>query len=1133
MEGGRETDKAAGRIGGRFRAASAVRCAIVTGLACVLACGLSAPAQAASVRTGTLQEIVTDNFRTGESTTSYRLETGGRQIPVVPTELEAESGDQVTITGQMRDGRLIGEVEATGKDEASALEASALTEPRKVAVLLVTFPGDPPEPWSPEETRSNVFTGANSARAFYEEESYGEISLAGKLDEAQGDVFGWISLNSASTTTCAYNAWRSEAEAKASTEGIDLTGYDHVVYVFPKKSVCSWLGLAVVNGGWAMINGNLAVHPIAHELGHNLGLEHAGSVTCFVGAQRVQISSSCAVNEYGDPFDVMGNIAPRHTNGWNLVKLGVLGPDNVESAEETGVYSIKSAFDKTDEATVLRVPRTRSSGGISSWYYLEVRQTGGIFENLADASTTGVSIRIPQESFAAETVLVDTNPATPTFADAPLQTDQVFDAGSVRITTLSAGSGEATVSVDLDEEPPSAPAGLVATPEFDGVQLQWSASTDNVGVDRYVVFRDGAAINFTEDTAFVDSRASAGDHTYVVYAEDAFRNRSGPSNSAEASVPEFEEPSCEGGACEVTFRYSGAETTWSVPPGVDEAGFTVEGARGGGLGFNLGGRVAATLDPLTPGEVVTISVGGAGEEFSEGGEGGFNGGGDGTFGAGGGGYSSIKLGPTLMLLAAGGGGEGASGLDATTGQEPRGGRGAQGGVIGTSGQKGTALTVNEATLRGGEGGNRGGSFEGSGTDGAGGAGGAVTGSSTCVGGASAGVPGADGGAFSGGGGAPNAGGGGGGGYFGGGQGGGSASDACGNMAGRGGGGGGSSFAAPGVSAEFTGGARTGDGQIWISYPNPVAAAARSYMTEQNQELAVPAGTGLLSGTPGPPGISLEVGVASPPTHGVLELAEDGGFAYTPTSGFTGSDSFTYTLTDPSGNYATGQVKLRVARPPSAAIASPSPGDTYALEQVVPTIFSCSEGSGGNGLASCNDSGGIESSTGGTGRLDTSTLGIHTYTVTAVSKTGLAGTESISYLVVASQPPQPPPPGPPNPSPKSEFSLALQGGSLRELLQTGRVIVAVTVSEGMRVTLTGRSFVHRHSRQTAATMPVKVFKKKVVSLAGPGTRKVRLMLTRKAQARLAHVRSVRLVITGRASSAATEMASQTVISTLRR
>jgi hypothetical protein len=1047
---------------------------------------------------------------------------------VRPTQLAAEPGDRVAVTGEMRDGRLVGEVEATG-----AVKTSALAGPRKVAVLLVTFPGDPAEPWSPEETRSNVFTGANSAKAFYEEESYGEISLDGKLDEANGDVFGWISLDSASTSTCSLDTWRNEANAKAATEGIDLSGYDHVIYVFPKRSVCAWLGVAVVNGGWAMINGNLGVHPIAHELGHNLGLEHAGSMTCFAGSQRVQISNSCAVSEYGDPFDVMGNIAPRHSSGWNLVKLEILDTDNIESAEQSGTYSIRSAFDETDEATILRVPRTRSGAGVSSWYYLEIRKTGGLFENVTDASATGVSIRFPRETFAAETVLLDANPATSTFADAPLQEGQVFDAGSVQITTLSAGGGEATVSVDLDEQPPTAPTNLVATPEFEGVKLQWGASTDNVGVDGYIVFRDGAEISSTEDTEFLDSRAPAGSHTYVVYAQDAFHNRSAASGSATVTVSEFEGPICESGKCKVTFRYSSAPTSWSVPPGVSEAEFTVEGARGGGFGANFGGRVEAPLAPLTTGEVVAVSVGGAGEPFLEGGEGGYGGGGDGTFGAGGGGFSSVKLGPALMLLAAGGGGEGANGLNATTRQEPRGGRGSQGGVIGTDGHDGTALTANGATLRGGKGGRRGGSFEGSGTDGAGGAGGEVSGSSSCVGGVIAGGPGAAGSAFSGGGGAPNAGGGGGGGYFGGGQGGGGASDACGNAGGWGGGGGGSSFAAPGIEAEFTGGTRSGDGQVWISYPNPVTPGDLSYLTEQDQELVVPPTSGVLSGTPGPIGVPLDVSEVSPPGHGTVALAEDGGFTYVPASGFAGSDSFTYSLADPSGHSATGQVNLRVARHPLTTITTSPGGDTYTLEQVVSTSFSCSEGSGGTGLASCNDSGGVETSKGGTGRLDTSTLGIHTYTATAVSKDGLAGTESISYLVVATQGPQPPPPAPPEPSPKSEFSLALERRSLRELLRAGNLIVAVTANEGMSITLVGKTLVNGRARRAGATKPIEVFKKKTVGFAGPGARKVTLVLTRKGRAELARLPWVRLAITGRASGAAGEAGLQTVMSTLRR
>jgi hypothetical protein len=397
-----------------------------------------------------------------------------------------------------------------------------------------------------------------------------------------------------------------------------------------------------------------------------------------------------------------------------------------------------------------------------------------------------------------------------------------------------------------------------------------------------------------------------------------------------------------------------------------------------------------------------------------------------------------------------------------------------------------------------------------------------------VGGAIAGAPGANGSSFAGGGGAPNAGGGGGGGYFGGGQGGGGASDACGNTAGWGGGGGGSSYAAPGVDAEFTGGARSGDGQVWISYPNPITPGELSYLTEQDQELLVPADSGVLSGAPGPIGVSLDVSEVSPASHGTVTLDGDGGFTYVPAAGFTGSDSFTYSLTDPSGDSATGQVKLRVARPPTAAISASPNGDSYTLEQVVSTSFACTEGSGGTGLASCNDSGGIESSQGGGGHLDTSTLGIHTYTVTAVSKTGLAGTASITYLVAAPQPPQEPlPPSPP----PSEFSFSPKEHSLRKVLRTGRLAVWVSVNEGMSVTLSAKTLLNRRARRADQVKPVYPFKEKKVSFSRSGARTVTLVLTRKGRVYLRHLQFVRLALLARASGAASELASQTVIATL--
>ncbi|MCW2848944.1 MAG: Fibronectin type domain protein [Marmoricola sp.] len=119
------------------------------------------------------------------------------------------------------------------------------------------------------------------------------------------------------------------------------------------------------------------------------------------------------------------------------------------------------------------------------------------------------------------------------------------------------GTGNASDASDAyavtvaDTTPPTQPANVTATPSNGAVNVAWSASTDNVGVTGYTVYR-GTTADFTpappssigtsSTNSFSDPNVAMGTYYYKVVARDAAGNASDPSTSATAVVGDSQAP---------------------------------------------------------------------------------------------------------------------------------------------------------------------------------------------------------------------------------------------------------------------------------------------------------------------------------------------------------------------------------------------------------------------------------------------------------------------------------------------------------------------------------------------------------------------------------------------------------------
>ncbi|HMB74584.1 MAG TPA: hypothetical protein VKQ06_13505, partial [Gammaproteobacteria bacterium] len=241
-----------------------------------------------------------DEFETGNSQLRYAIEqqqTRRRFRLNFEGEPPANlrSGQPITVNGRGKGRNIYLAADGMQTPNAPVALAQVANGEQDTLVMVANFT-DVSVSCSVPEVQALMFTDANSQSVddLYQEMSYGNVSLT-------GDVAGPYEI-SASSSGCDLDGWADEADAAATSAGYDPSSYSRRLYVMPQNS-CPASGVADLGGdnsrAWVFRCSVADIY--AHELGHNIGMHHAGTPQAH----------------YGDTTDVMGMGLGklRHVNG--------------------------------------------------------------------------------------------------------------------------------------------------------------------------------------------------------------------------------------------------------------------------------------------------------------------------------------------------------------------------------------------------------------------------------------------------------------------------------------------------------------------------------------------------------------------------------------------------------------------------------------------------------------------------------------------------------------------------------------------------------------------------------------------------------------------------------------------------
>ena len=462
-------------------------------------------------KTGELAAVVADDFTGGTSTTRYMLHTPSAELDLeLPAAVLATApADHHIVT--VRGLGLGGVVAAESLTEAAPVDAAACAPPvssradttakaeaapltcstfgnQRIAVLIVKFPNNTPAyPTGLDQAaywNTVLFGQTPSVNTYWQEVSGGQTY-------ATGDVYGPFQLGA--QYDCTSTTAMQTAAIAAANGSVDFSQYNRVIIVYPVTS-CTFGGLASVgcvgatntithqySTVWLPVSANYKAdfsYPqmwggASHELGHNLGMNHANTLgfgaialgpldfsttnpgtVAGPGSGTGTGSNLAPVNtEYGDNFDVMGYpwISGGPYNAVHRAKtLGWIPQADERDVTASGQYTLVPA----ESATGLRTLHVLRDAASTAWLWVEYHQATGYYESgnyaghagKGDDETTGAQIHYEAPIGAnAYTYLLDMTPVASATAASNNFYDGTLTPGSswsdpYSLLTLTAGT---------------------------------------------------------------------------------------------------------------------------------------------------------------------------------------------------------------------------------------------------------------------------------------------------------------------------------------------------------------------------------------------------------------------------------------------------------------------------------------------------------------------------------------------------------------------------------------------------------------------------------------------------------------------------------------------------------------------